>query len=96
MGREIQNNHRRKRALHQIRISHDKNLVRHDRCQFHVVGYENQRKAKLSLQSYNFIMIFFRSGKSNPLVASSKIRHCGSAANALAIATPLLFSTGQL
>ena len=32
-------------------------------------------------------MIFLRKGRSKPFVASSKIRHLGSAANALAIAT---------
>ena len=45
-------------TLYQIRISHDKNLVRHDHCQLHVVGYENQRKTKLLLQVYNFINDF--------------------------------------
>ena len=32
-------------------------------------------------------MIFFRSGKSKPFVASSKIKHSGLAAKARAIAT---------
>ena len=83
-------------ALHQIRISHDKNLVRHDRCQLHVVGYENQRKTKLLLQVYNFINDFLpqRQVKSiGGLVKDQALRLSGQCPGDC---HSLLFSTGQL